>query len=104
MDSALRLLGTHSLSCKFQLGQSSTHADVDLNKKEHLCTTQLPIFETSSDDYFEVAIFLNRCFSPDLCAGLFEIEILNYLSYLTHLASLYCCKTSCVLQILTSAT
>lgn len=71
VDSALRLLGTQSILCKFQIGQSSTYADVDMNKKEHLCTTQLPIYKTAYDDFFEVAIFLNRIFSPDLCAGMF---------------------------------
>uniref|UniRef100_A0AAF5RTI0 SH3 domain-containing protein n=2 Tax=Wuchereria bancrofti TaxID=6293 RepID=A0AAF5RTI0_WUCBA len=71
VDSALRLLGTQSILCKFQIGQSLTYADVDMNKKEHLCTTQLPIYKTAYDDFFEVAIFLNRIFSPDLCAGTF---------------------------------
>uniref|UniRef100_A0A0R3RTX4 DH domain-containing protein n=1 Tax=Elaeophora elaphi TaxID=1147741 RepID=A0A0R3RTX4_9BILA len=76
VDSALRLLGTQSILCKFQIGQSSTYADVDINKKEHLCTTQLPIYKTAYDDFFEVAIFLNRIFSPDLCAGMFGNDLI----------------------------
>lgn len=71
VDSTLRLLGTKSILCKFQIGQSITYADADLNKNEHLCTTQLPIYKTAHNDSFEVAIFLNRIYSPDLCAGMF---------------------------------
>ncbi|OZC07367.1 RhoGEF domain protein [Onchocerca flexuosa] len=41
MDAALRLLGTQSILCKFQIGQSSTYADVDMNKKEHLCSSRI---------------------------------------------------------------
>uniref|UniRef100_A0A1I7VHU6 Intersectin-1 n=1 Tax=Loa loa TaxID=7209 RepID=A0A1I7VHU6_LOALO len=41
VDSSLRLLGTQSILCKFQIGQSSTYADVDINKKEHLCSSRI---------------------------------------------------------------
>ncbi|KAM3725267.1 Intersectin-1 [Dirofilaria immitis] len=83
VDSALKLLGTQSILCKFQIGQSSTYADVDINKKEHLCTTQLPIYKTAYDDFFEVAIFLNRIFSPDLCAGISRIAMADLLTAAT---------------------
>ncbi|VDN02532.1 unnamed protein product [Thelazia callipaeda] len=70
VDNALRLLGAQSVFCKFRIGQSSKCAEVDMNRKEHLCTTQLSIYKSTLDSLFEISIFLNRIYSPDLCVGM----------------------------------